>query len=956
MKKWMLLIICLLLPLAALAETYEQYFLTRPAATTPTGGIDILLMLQGGHVKQAPNTQFVHTTGNETITGDKAFTGLGNFSGQGLKTSDIIAKGPWVDPRALGAKFDGVTDDAAAINAAQVYANTVHKSVSLSGTIKVNSTITYYVPMVGQGSSATKIISGITDGSPVINIAVPHWKLEGFKIDSADGVSIQNFIGVNATTNCYDWYLNDIYVKHAAKGYNLINAWIGQAVNTAARFCTLGFYGEQLNATNLNLYIEGNVNGASIYRSNGVQIIGGVYENHSGTALQIDGPSGGISIDSYFEANATHINAGLTTGLANACNGVKIVGGSFASGSGYYGPINIDNVLNFSIDPSVNIGSVPVVIGPNAISYNIPPTGTTSVVSAPSGDLRIVDMTRITKPQLPPFNYFPNPRFTGGIRGYKRVISNSCTVSQETSNTIHGSALRVDYTAGAAYPGATILMPTPVLNELKGKKVWMMAKVFIPTTADTTYTYPAIPVAKPTMLLQTVGGSTPQGSIAVSAYWQAGSWNYIVRALDIPSDATDLEVIISPHDAGAGTSTVDGYIIVGELILTPDPVNFNAMNYYGIHPSAGRYKGQNWIGYDSGIPTLTGNTFIIGDEIENSAISTLASSADATAGQTYTLSGWRRLTNGAGNVLNTDWAEMRAFSGQMPAGGASPTFGGINVAYTDSSSSGTQRYATIAPTFNQSGSAGYNGLFINVTENSLGSGSHLPLQINAGGSPRFVVDNGGYASAYGGLKADTVDNISGSGVPLSLGSRNFSAAGTGLSLLNGTWSNTSGTSYGVLLRPTYNQISSTAANTDLVINRTETSLGSGLQKFFSLQVSSAEKFAVNNKGAVTGLNYSGAVTALAPGATVSLDLSTGSVFTLTPAQNETINITNATAGQEFTIAILTSGTSSYTLTFGTNFKSTGTLSTGSVDAKWFDVSFVCTSTTNCIERSRTTAQ
>lgn len=94
--------------------------------------------------------------------------------------------------------------------------------------------------------------------------------------------------------------------------------------------------------------------------------------------------------------------------------------------------------------------------------------------------------------------------------------------------------------------------------------------------------------------------------------------------------------------------------------------------------------------------------------------------------------------------------------------------------------------------------------------------------------------------------------------------------------------------------------------------------------------------------------------ALTPGTTVSVDFSTATVFTLTPAQAETVNATNCTAGEQASIVIVTSGSTSYTLTFSTNFKTTATLSTGVTTGKVFVLSFVCNGTT-ATESSRTAA-
>lgn len=98
------------------------------------------------------------------------------------------------------------------------------------------------------------------------------------------------------------------------------------------------------------------------------------------------------------------------------------------------------------------------------------------------------------------------------------------------------------------------------------------------------------------------------------------------------------------------------------------------------------------------------------------------------------------------------------------------------------------------------------------------------------------------------------------------------------------------------------------------------------------------------------------IVALTPSSTISLDPTLADVFTLTPGQDETINAASVpTTSQEITIHVLTSGTTSRTLTFGTNFKSTGTLATGTSDAKKFTIRFQSDGTT-FNEISRTTAQ
>lgn len=79
------------------------------------------------------------------------------------------------------------------------------------------------------------------------------------------------------------------------------------------------------------------------------------------------------------------------------------------------------------------------------------------------------------------------------------------------------------------------------------------------------------------------------------------------------------------------------------------------------------------------------------------------------------------------------------------------------------------------------------------------------------------------------------------------------------------------------------------------------------------------------------------------------------VYTITPTGACTFNGSGGKAGARCTFVVTTSGTSSFTLTWGTNFKVVGTLATGTVTAKVFAVSFVCKDGTLWVETGRTVA-
>lgn len=77
-----------------------------------------------------------------------------------------------------------------------------------------------------------------------------------------------------------------------------------------------------------------------------------------------------------------------------------------------------------------------------------------------------------------------------------------------------------------------------------------------------------------------------------------------------------------------------------------------------------------------------------------------------------------------------------------------PSTGGLSTTTTLTSASGTDIAFAISPTINQSGSAAYTALSVNVTETAAGSGNRRLLDLAVGGTTRFVVNSFGRASQF----------------------------------------------------------------------------------------------------------------------------------------------------------------------------------------------------------------
>jgi hypothetical protein len=128
-------------------------------------------------------------------------------------------------------------------------------------------------------------------------------------------------------------------------------------------------------------------------------------------------------------------------------------------------------------------------------------------------------------------------------------------------------------------------------------------------------------------------------------------------------------------------------------------------------------------------------------------------------------------------------------------------------------------------------------------------------------------------------------------------------------------------------------------------------------KFTTLQSTGAATLASASvtAGLVAKVIGSGAAVALTPGATPAIDATLGKIFTVTPGEAEAITVSGGVVGQEIILKVLTSGATSYNLTFGTGFgANAGALATGVTTAKVFVVRFVHDGT-SFVEVGRTAA-
>lgn len=196
-------------------------------------------------------------------------------------------------------------------------------------------------------------------------------------------------------------------------------------------------------------------------------------------------------------------------------------------------------------------------------------------------------------------------------------------------------------------------------------------------------------------------------------------------------------------------------------------------------------------------------------------------------------------------------------------------------------------------------------------------GNLIDLQVE--GMRIFAVDFSGKAQILSIVPAQ-------SNTSLSLGNKSFSAAGIAVSVATAAQTNASGVFVGLGILPTYNQ-TLTAGATDILINRTETVIGSGNQYFMDFQVGGVSKGHIDHVGnlvinsvAPTFL-YQPWLT-LAYASTVATNGSLGDNFecTLSSGAFTLGNPTNANDGQIFRWRLIQPGSgAAATITLGTSF-------------------------------------
>lgn len=286
-------------------------------------------------------------------------------------------------------------------------------------------------------------------------------------------------------------------------------------------------------------------------------------------------------------------------------------------------------------------------------------------------------------------------------------------------------------------------------------------------------------------------------------------------------------------------------------------------------------QGQTGNAIEVNSPTGTaGDLFKIG------ATGAITTAAGITAGSTVIASGGFQAGGGLfvqTNQVSPAGLVTLSLGVTGPFSSAGTVVNMANMSFTNTS--GNSVSVSVTPIYNQASGSGNNtDLLINRTQTAVMSGTQLLWDAQVASVSKGSLTNTGNLTVAGNFTATNGDIIAGFGVRAgnylssTSGVCNSGGANNFLSLLNNNAGGrttagtcikatqvtahalTTGTLVFTEISPVYNHASGTSvANTDLLINRTETSLGTtpGNQRLIDAQVASISKFYIDNTGAVS---------------------------------------------------------------------------------------------------------
>ena len=480
------------------------------------------------------------------------------------------------DIDAYGADNTGAADSSTAIQAAIDAASAAGGGCVYvpMGTYLVNSSLSWADDVVlmgcgpntrtsaGGSSHGSVLLSGITDGSAVIEIDNAGWTINDIAINGND----KNCIGIRTAddNNSYRWQMRGVNIHNCSShgiyfdAFDNRSTYMGSMVSCTVHNCGTGVYAGGVNASSwVGCYFEHNAVNFSLEDSSGVEFTGCTFEGHSTSNVTIDGCIGVAFRGCYFEAstgdNGWHIKAGFST----ACEEISVVGGRITRA----GTTGTDYSLMFDDVDGVTVTGVGIDNRWQQLVLST--TANTRRVKFDSA-LTGAGITDTSMSINPAFNYFKDPTLRLGSSGYTWSLTNVTTADETTTYRTDGAAIKIASDA-ALDPQAygRLRLDDEILDLFKGREIRAGAWVYVPDVSG----YGA-KTSLPGMDFSGAVSGTGAGNWPLTQF-VAGKWNFMTCTADVDGSETDLYLRFyvvhnSSDDDTAGTE----YVIVDNIFIT----------------------------------------------------------------------------------------------------------------------------------------------------------------------------------------------------------------------------------------------------------------------------------------------------------------------------------------------------------------------------------------------------
>jgi hypothetical protein len=408
-----------------------------------------------------------------------------------------------------------------------------------------------------------------------------------------------------------------------------VQGWTNDLRGIHAQYCGVGFIGEYLNASTVDLRLAGNTKHFAISKSDGLQLFA-LFEG-SAASLQsstIDDCTA-LRATLYMEQTTVAADAPLLTiGGTTECRAIDLVisVGALMNVTGNIRPILLDRV---------NGGRV-LVTGSVGYSHSLVDTTTNcknvEIIYADDQGVWPLDTGKSYGPM---YNHFPNCDFSHWFAGWQDVYADNVTVTKETTLVRRGpNAVKIQASTAAGVShylrftlsGNGTTTASKTTTALSGKRVKIGAWIWVPNIAEFTPTDPSgTEVARVNLYVtcRDTGGTSVNSDTTSGGTYNhhviPGAWNFVWSKLDVIAACTAIDIRVYLNRGGTLPDT-DAYIVLDSLQIVEDAVPFNDFVHGRITADAptidAKVEGGNIVLFQDAAVSDATQTYIVGDEIK----------------------------------------------------------------------------------------------------------------------------------------------------------------------------------------------------------------------------------------------------------------------------------------------------------------------------------------------------